>query len=389
MGAMPAADEDHKRIARLERENAELRSAVALLHRVASLVRRSLELEPTCYAILTGVTAGVGLGLNRALLFLVDDDDRRRLRGVAAVGPGDSEEADRVWRAIEADAPDLETLYESGLARRDELGPLDRRVRGTQVDVDGDSPVARCLRASATVRREGADDLDGLLHIDTCVAVPLHGQRGLVGVLYGDNRFSGRQLDADAERVLDLVADHAGRAIESAHAFERLARQARTDALTGLGHHGAMMGAIAERMARARTSGEDLSLAMIDLDDFKRINDEHGHLVGDAMLAGVAARLSEVLRSEASLFRYGGEEFAALLPGVARGELAAIGERLRLALAGRPFPVGSAGTLGATCSIGIAEMTARHAGADDLIADADAALLEAKRAGKNRVAIAD
>jgi len=382
------AEEERERIERLERENADLRNAVALLHRVATLVRRSLELEPTCYAILTGVTAGVGLGLNRAMLFLVDEGDRGRLRGAAAVGPSDAEEADRVWRSIEADAPDLETLYQAGLTRRDELGPLDQRVRATQVDVSGDSPVARCLRQSAIVHRVGTDDLAGLLDIATCVAVPLHGQRGLVGVLYGDNRFSGRLLDEDTERVLELVAAHAGRAIESAHTFERLARQARTDALTGLGHHGAMMGAIAEQMSAARDGGGVLSLAMIDLDDFKRINDEHGHLVGDALLAGVASRLGDVLRAGASLYRYGGEEFAALLPGVGGAELRSVGERLRVALANGSFPVGEIGALAATCSVGMAQLTASHGDVNAFIAAADEALLRAKREGKNRVVVA-
>jgi diguanylate cyclase (GGDEF)-like protein len=379
---MPGDERD--RIEQLERENVELRRAVGLLHRVATLVRRSLELEPTCYAILTGVTAGVGLGLNRAMLFLVGDGERR-LRGTAAVGPADAEEADRVWRQIEADAPDLDTLYQSGLARRDEPGPLDRRVRSMSVAVDDDNPVALCLRRSAIVRAEGSEDLDGLLDLETCVAVPLHGEHGLVGVLYGDNRFSGRQIDDDTEQVLQLVADHAGRAIESAHAFERVARQARTDALTGLGHHGAMMGAIASAIDEAQASGRSLGLAMIDLDDFKRINDTHGHLVGDALLAGVAARLRDVVRADAGVYRYGGEEFAVLLPGVAVDELTAVGERLRLAMAERPFPVGSGGSLAITCSVGLASLELTEGEADALIGVADAALLEAKRTGKNRV----
>ena len=103
-----------EKVRRLEGENESLRAAILLLHRIANLVRTPVELEPTCYALLTGVTAGVGLGLNRAMLLLVDEEDRRRLKGVAAVGPADRQEADRVWRSIEAHAPDLETLHEAG-----------------------------------------------------------------------------------------------------------------------------------------------------------------------------------------------------------------------------------------------------------------------------------
>ncbi len=82
-------------LARLRRENRALQSAIVLLNRVATLVREPPELKPACYALLTGVTAGVGLGLNRAMLFFSDDEDRAMLRGVAAVGPSDAIEADQ------------------------------------------------------------------------------------------------------------------------------------------------------------------------------------------------------------------------------------------------------------------------------------------------------
>ena len=380
--------DEAKRIAQLEGENATLRQAVALLHRVADLVRRSLELEPTCYAVLTGVTAGLGLGLNRAMLFFIDESDRSVLRGVAAVGPADAAEADRVWRSIEADAPDLETLYKTGLRQRDNPGHLDRRLRAVSVNVDGDTPVALALRRSATVHACGTDDLSGLLDLSTCVATPLRGHRSLVGVLYGDNIYSGRRLDPDAELVFSLVADHAGRAIELAHQFERVAQQARSDSLTGLGHHGAMMEAVTRHIGRARDSGAPLGVAMIDLDDFKRINDTHGHLVGDALLVAVAERLQQRLRAGAEPYRYGGEEFAVILPRTAAEELPALGERLRRVVGDQPFQVGAESSLQVTCSVGLASWTTELGGAHRLMEAADQALLRAKRGGKNRVELA-
>ncbi|MFO0568718.1 MAG: hypothetical protein U0263_23855 [Polyangiaceae bacterium] len=159
----------------LARENAALRQAVDLLHRVSNLVRQSLELEPTCYALLTGVTAGVGLGLNRAMLFFVDESERELLRGVAAVGPADRDEADRIWKSIENDAPDLHELYQAGLRQRAEASALDRQVRALSVRADGDTPVALALRRATAVHGEGSDDLRGLLHLPTAVAAPLRG----------------------------------------------------------------------------------------------------------------------------------------------------------------------------------------------------------------------
>src|SRR6185503_535245 len=108
---------------RLARQVESLEAAIALLHRISHLVVTALELEPTCYAVLTGVTAGVGLGMNRAMIFL-GDGEVRALRGVGAVGPADAQEADRAWRAIGAASPDLETLYESGLRHRKNPGRL-------------------------------------------------------------------------------------------------------------------------------------------------------------------------------------------------------------------------------------------------------------------------
>lgn len=379
---------DPDRLAELERENESLRRAVSLLHQIANLVRGSLELEATCYAVLTGVTAGVGLGLNRAMLFLVDEQDRSSLVGVASVGPSDAADADRVWKSIESDAPDLDGLYRAGLRRSANPGPLDQRVRSIRVPVDGHSPVSLALRRAATVR-QGTDDLDGLLHLPTAVAAPLRARDSVQGVLYADNRFTQRRLDPIAELVFSMVADHAGRAIANAHHYERIARQARTDALTGLGHHGAMMEAVTQAAAHARSAGLPLGLAMIDLDDFKKVNDTLGHRAGDALLAGVAARLRSGVRASETPFRYGGEEFAVLMPGADGHTVAEAGERLRRALEHQAFPVGAGRLLTLTCSVGVASQAPADLDARALIESADAALLRAKAAGKNRVEQAD
>ncbi len=371
--------------AALERENAALRQAVDLLHRVSNLVRQSLELEPTCYALLTGVTAGVGLGFNRAMLFFADDRDRSALRGVAAVGPADRDEADRIWKSIESDAPDLDTLYQAGLRQRAERSALDRRVRALSVPIGGDTPIALALRRTALVQGEGTDDLGGLLHLPTAVAAPLRGAESVRGVLYADNCYTERPLDEAAELVLSLIADQAGRAIEHAHHYEELAMRARLDALTGLEHHGRMMEAV--DTALGGEPDAPFGLAMIDLDDFKRVNDGYGHLAGDALLCGLGERLRSVLRSGERPYRYGGEEFAVLLPGAHAGDLHAIGERLRRAVADSPFAIDAERRLTATCSVGVA---AREPGdsSEALIDRADQALLAAKAAGKNRVVVA-
>jgi diguanylate cyclase (GGDEF)-like protein len=374
---------------RLRREVATLRAAIGLLHRIGNLVAGALELEPACYAVLTAVTAGVGLGLNRAMLFLADPKDRHLIYGVAAVGPADPEEADRVWRSIEADAHDLETLYESGLRHHKHPGKLDRRVRKTAIDGRGQTPVALAFRRGVTVIGEGEDDADGLFHGATSIAAPLRDMHGISGVLYADNCFTGRPLDPVAEQVFAMVADHAGRAISNARRFEEVSGAARTDALTGLRHHGAFMTDLGREAASALAHHRALGLAMIDLDGFKQVNDRLGHQAGDALLAGLAARMRGVVRGGECLYRYGGDEFTALLPGADRAAAALVGARLHAAVSNQPFAFSEERTLRITCSVGVASLPEDARDATGLVEAADQAMFRAKAAGKDQVGEAE
>lgn len=379
MRRVTAPDE---RLEALEAENAALRHAIVLLHEVSNLLHGSLEVEAACYAVLTGVTAGVGLGFNRAMLFEVDRANPSRLVGMMAVGPADEVEADRIWRAIERGQDSLPALYQSGLAARDAHAPLDRQVRTLRLE--GASLLSTALREGRLVEAtEEDDDLDGLLHLPTGVAAPLKGASGVLGVLYADNRFTERKCSAEVAQIFALVADHAGRAVENARRFEREAHAARTDALTGLGHHGALMEQLTAAIAEARANEHPLSLVMIDLDNFKGVNDRFGHLAGDELLAALASRLSTHLRSGATAFRYGGEEFTLLLPGVDASSAKLVAERMRRAVADEPFALGKT-QLHVTCSLGVVALApgmSVHAFVDA----ADQALLRAKRSGKNRV----
>ncbi|MFO0757119.1 MAG: sensor domain-containing diguanylate cyclase [Byssovorax sp.] len=398
------------RLSRLEKEVASLRAAIELLHRISGLVGSAVEVEPTCYAILTGVTAGVGLGLNRAMIFLLDGAERLVLRGKGAIGPASAEEADRVWKAIEADSPDLITLYEAGLhrlRRRASVvsspafaaapsrasdptsapefhGALDRKVRALPVDTAGNSSIALALRRGEMIVGEGADDLGGLLHLPTGIAAPLRDHQIVFGVLYADNYFTEKRLAPISRRVFSMVADEAGRAIANAQRYEKLVGEARTDPLTGLGHHGAFAADLAREVGTALSAGRPVGLLMIDLDGFKEINDRHGHLIGDAILSGVAGRLRGVIRGGEGVYRYGGDEFAVLLPGATRAAAALIAERVLRAIGAQPFAVDHI-ALAVRCSIGVASAPHDAHGAESLVEAADRALLAVKRAGKNAV----
>jgi two-component system cell cycle response regulator len=150
-------------------------------------------------------------------------------------------------------------------------------------------------------------------------------------------------------------------------------------------NRGAANQSLEGEVTRARGLGQSLAVAMIDLDHFKVVNDTHGHPAGDAVLREAARRIASVVRPDDVVGRYGGEEFLVVLPGCTAVEAAAIGERIREAIASRPIPCGRTG-VDVTASVGISAMTRDH-DAQRLVAVADAALYAAKRGGRDRVEI--
>jgi len=160
-----------------------------------------------------------------------------------------------------------------------------------------------------------------------------------------------------------------------------LLRISSTDMLTGIANRLKLSGDLENAMARARKFKTPLCVVLLDVDNFKNVNDTHGHLVGDMVLKDLSSVTSAALRSGDLIGRWGGEEFLALLPGVAAGEAAQIAERLRVNICEHVFVNG----LRCTVSMGVAEMH-RDDTQDSLTHRADQALYKAKRSGKNRVA---
>ncbi len=162
---------------------------------------------------------------------------------------------------------------------------------------------------------------------------------------------------------------------------KRLALMAVTDGLTGLYNHRYSYERIEEELAKARRYDRPLSLIMLDVDNFKRINDTHGHRIGDEVLRGISDTLRGALRSVDVIGRYGGEEFIAVLPETPCTAARVAGEKIRRAIEAARF---QSGTLSATVSIGVTEAEADESVAA-FVGRADALLYKAKRAGKNRV----
>lgn len=183
-----------------------------------------------------------------------------------------------------------------------------------------------------------------------------------------------KQADQDKNQLMERLR-------EQSEAFER---QAREDALTGLANRRAFDELLAYEFARAGRSEQPLCVALIDLDHFKRVNDEHSHAAGDAVLKTLAERMRALCREVDTVARWGGEEFALLLPNTQLSDALLVCERMRAGIERTSLDTIATG-LHVTVSIGLASHEG-HADYDRMLSQADAALYAAKQAGRNRVA---
>jgi diguanylate cyclase (GGDEF)-like protein len=201
---------------------------------------------------------------------------------------------------------------------------------------------------------------------------------GLITVVRSGRAFERSELD-----LLRSLAGQASLALENVRLHEQVSRQAVTDDLTGLANHGCFQKLLARELEQVRRYHHPVGLIMLDLDDFKTINDTYGHQQGDVVLREIGRVLAENCREVDAPARYGGEELAVILPHTGLDGAHAIAERIRREIERLRIPrLDGMGTLSVTASLGVA---ATDSGAErELIAEADAALYAAKRAGKNR-----
>src|SRR3954469_17606202 len=189
------------------------------------------------------------------------------------------------------------------------------------------------------------------------------------------------------ERLLSYLTAQAAAALQVIDLHEQLRRQATVDELTGLANQRSFRESLGKAIAHAHRSGEPLSLVLVDVDNFKRVNDTHRHQCGDAVLRGLGGVLRERTRAADMPARYGGEELAVIMPATDTAGACVSAEELRAAV-GRITVEGRDGPVRVTASFGVAELGPEVQDAEALVAAADAALYAAKRCGKDRV-IAD
>jgi len=215
--------------------------------------------------------------------------------------------------------------------------------------------------------------------------VPVIFQESTLGVLLVASDDPRRVWRDNEVMLLRTVADQVAVAVNQARLFQRLQQQALTDPLTGCFNRRFLQMQLERDVNLATRSRQSVSVVMLDIDHFKRVNDDHGHDAGDEALRLIAEALRSELRGVDTCARYGGEEFAIILPQADTEGALAVAERLRARVESLPIP-----TVGrVTASLGVATFPTHVQARDLLVTAADRALYRAKREGRNRVRTAE
>ncbi|MCF6255131.1 MAG: sensor domain-containing diguanylate cyclase [Gammaproteobacteria bacterium] len=223
--------------------------------------------------------------------------------------------------------------------------------------------------------------------------LPLVRYGKVIGSLNLGSTQEGRYLDGAATDFLQRLATVVAICVENATNHERLKRVGLTDSLTGVNNRRFFDQRLQEEVGRAQRSNEPLTCLFMDVDHFKKVNDQHGHQTGDQVLRVVAGLIREQLRASDVLGRYGGEEFAALLVNAPSEAAMEIAERIRAVIEAHLFRTLEGESLSATISIGVASLQRIENENDPsvlatgLVDRADQAVYSAKNQGRNRVVL--
>jgi len=369
---------------------------LSILYDLSNAMRTTLELNHILYIILTGVTAHTGLGFNRAVLFLVNKKDRI-LEGKMGIGPESGEHANQIWQYISsAKLDDLITadkisqsakptpFYEAMTKIKIPLNKEQGGLLGS-VYFNGLPLIIR----PDIITQYAQDPFLNVFKTNELVIMPLKAKDKVNGLIVADNLFTQKPITDDDLKLFMMLANQAGLAIENSRLYEMVVHKSHTDSLTSLWNHGFFQDTLRKEIEKAKEHNLPLSLAMIDIDNFKKLNDTWGHQYGDVILTQLANIIKDSSRENDHICRYGGEEFSMVLTKTNKEQAYLIAERLREKIAQHLFLDGTAGqSLKLTVSIGIAEFPKDASSKEDLIQLADKAMYTAKFIGKNTTYLA-
>ena len=298
---------------------------------------------------------------------------------------------DQALNVVPYDTATVQLLREDALEVIGGNGWADMEaVRGIRIPYPGENPHSRAITTRNAVVIEDVEqefprfsNISGAT-IRSWLGIPLivHGE--VIGLLALDSKepdfFTAKHV-----RMAAALGDHVAVGLQNARLYEQTRELAMTDSLTGVATRRSFFSEAERAVEVARRSGEPLSIIMADLDHFKEINDEYGHAKGDEAIRLAAEAATGVLRRSDIIGRYGGEEFAVVLPQTDRDAALAIAERLRAHVGEIDVPA-TPRTLSVSVGV-VSEVVQSGEDLDAILDKADRALYEAKRLGRNRVEV--
>ena len=218
---------------------------------------------------------------------------------------------------------------------------------------------------------------------NSIISAPLTSEHKILGILRVDSAKTEAFNQSDL-RFLDIIADLSSVSLENSILYQKVQDMAIHDSLTGLAVHKYFMERLENEVKNSLRDNTDISLLMLDLDDFKHYNDKHGHSAGDLILRHISSILTSFAKAGDIVCRYGGEEFAILFLNTGKQEAVKVAEEIRRKIEDTPLVLRRM-KINITASIGVASCPAEEKMSEELLRKVDSRLYEAKEKGKNRV----
>ncbi len=388
------SEENTQEFQQLESKLIRAQTELNLLYEISNAMRTTLKLEQILYIILTATTAHAGLGFNRAMLFLVNEKEGL-IEGKMGIGPDTGEQANDIWKNIDTKRMDLYDLInvfnEQHSIFYSKFNNLVKNLRLPIKEESGLLAITLLEGMPLHINKEKTKTIEdnlllNVLKLEEFVIVPLKAHDKVIGLILADNVYNKKPITNDDLRILSMFANQAGLAIENSRLYEKTLIQSHKDSLTNLWNHAYFQFLLKNELKNAQVDKNNLSIIMLDIDNFKEHNDKHGHQSGDQILYNVAKIIKDSARRKDHACRYGGEEFAVILPNTKLNEANNIAERIRKNIASNLFDNQITGEIDKiTVSLGVATYPEDADSPSKLISICDKKMYKAKTAGKNKV----
>ena len=361
-----------------------------VLRNISTLLQGTLELGKVLHIILSAVTAGYGLEFNRAMLFLIEEGD---LKGEMAIGPLNKEEGLQVWQQVARQKLNLDDMIETYEEVDDLDQDLNDIISNLSFSLEEDNIINKVIETQESHIIDQLDKEDSFqsklaqkIEMGQFAIVPLVVKGKTIGVLYVDNIANREEITYNDIDALLPFANQAALAIESTRLYKLKERMAIRDNLTDLYNQRYFEQSLNEEVEKAKERGATLGLLIADIDYFKSYNDQNGHPAGNTALAKLAEILQESFRKNDIVCRFGGEEFAIILPQINLKQLEQVAQRVQNKVDETYFEnQEQQPNNNFTISIGGSLFPVDTEKEDELLSFADTALYYAKSKGRNTV----